>query len=95
MTKVKPARSERARSAKVAISTLASIASVSGGVTAAGALGAPAESLGTRILDERAAVAVAASASPKDHDGPGVAPSDHGDVDKLAREIADGQGNSS
>jgi diguanylate cyclase (GGDEF)-like protein len=95
LTKVKPVRSERARSAKVAISTLASIASVSGGVSAAGALSGPGESLGTRILDERAAVAVTASASAEDHDGPGVAPSDHGEVDKVPGGIADGQGNAS
>ena len=61
LTRVKSPRAGRSRSAKVAVSTLASFATVSGGATVAGAVAGPVESLAARILDE-GAVSLSASA---------------------------------
>jgi hypothetical protein len=61
LTKVKGLRPGRARSAKVAVSTLASLASVSGGATAVGALAGSVESMGAAVLDDGNAVALSAS----------------------------------
>ncbi len=63
MTRIKSVRPGRSRSAKVAVSTLAGLASVSTGAAAAGTLAGPAENLGARILDDGAAVALSASVS--------------------------------
>ncbi|HVA03170.1 MAG TPA: EAL domain-containing protein [Acidimicrobiales bacterium] len=88
LTKVKSVRPGRARSAKVAVSTLASLATMSGGAAAAGALTIPAESLGARILDEGSVTAVAASAvTEATQTDAGAAPSEHGSGDP----VADGQ----
>jgi diguanylate cyclase (GGDEF)-like protein len=66
--KVKGARSGRSRSAKVAVSTLAGLASMSGGVAAAGALVGPADAVGAGVLDE--GVPVALSAAPAHETAP-------------------------
>jgi len=63
LTKIKGARSGRARSAKVAVSTLAGLASVSGGAVAAGALVGAAESLSATMVDDGVPVALSASPS--------------------------------
>jgi diguanylate cyclase (GGDEF)-like protein len=85
LTKVKSMRPGRTRSAKVAVSTLASLASVSGGATAAGALAASAEGVGARILDDGSAVTLSASApltgsrvDPNGHAGAEGSEPDHG-----------------
>jgi hypothetical protein len=91
LTRVKTVRPNRARSAKVAVSTLASLASVSGGVTAAGVVAVQTESLGIRILDEGSAVALAADAAPDvSLADPGVAPPAHGLDPPTPEQIADG-----
>ena len=54
-------RPGRSRSAKVAVSTLAGLASVSTGAAGAGTLAGAAESLGARILDDGGAVAYSAT----------------------------------
>jgi len=73
------------------VSTLASIASVSGGVTAAGALAGVSESVGTRVLDDGAAVAVAAGPLPEAANGASSgAAADHGDGASVPDEIVDG-----
>lgn len=96
LTKVKPVRSSRARSAKVAVSTLASLASVSGGVTAASALAGPTESLASRVLDEGAAAALVTTALPEEtHNGSSVAPPGPAHDDSVPEQIADGQDTSS
>jgi EAL domain len=91
LTKVKRVRPGRARSAKVAVSTLASLASVSGGATVAGALAIPAESLGARILDEGTVAAVASAAPEVTQAVSGAAPSEYGSGDPISEPIADGQ----
>jgi diguanylate cyclase (GGDEF)-like protein len=58
LIKVKTSWSGRSRSAKVAVSTLASLASVSTGAAAAGALARPVEGVAARTLDPGAAAAV-------------------------------------
>jgi len=62
VARIKSVRPGRARSAKVAVSTLAGLASVSSAAAAAGTLAGPAESLGARIADDSGAVAFSASA---------------------------------
>jgi diguanylate cyclase (GGDEF)-like protein len=61
LTKVRGVRSGRARSAKVAVSTLASLATVSGGAAAVGALAGAIESMGATLVDDGSAVAHSAS----------------------------------
>jgi hypothetical protein len=61
LTKVRGVRSGRARSAKVAVSTLASLATVSGGAAAVGALAGAVESMGATLVDDGSAVAHSAS----------------------------------
>ncbi len=63
VARIKSVRPGRARSAKVAVSTLAGLASVSSAAAAAGTLAGPAESLGARIVDDSGAVAFSASAA--------------------------------
>jgi hypothetical protein len=89
LTKVKGARSPRSRSAKVAVSTLASLATVSGGATAAGAMAGPVESL-SRILDEGSAVTVAVSAAPEGAHSDEAAPSEYGLGHRAVEPVADG-----
>jgi diguanylate cyclase (GGDEF)-like protein len=95
LTKVKSTRA-RTRSAKVAVSTLASLVSVSGGAAAAGALAVPAESLGRAVLDEGPPAAFA-SAALADGSEPGTGPasSGHGLADKVSEHSADGRAASS
>jgi hypothetical protein len=61
--RIKSVRPGRSRSAKVAVSTLAGLASVSSGAAVASTLAGPAESLGARILDDGGAVAYSAGVS--------------------------------
>jgi diguanylate cyclase (GGDEF)-like protein len=89
LTKVKGVRSPRSRSAKVAVSTLASLATVSGGATAAGALAGPVESL-SRILDEGSAVTVAASAAPEGALSDEAVASEHDLGHRVVEPLADG-----
>jgi diguanylate cyclase (GGDEF)-like protein len=63
LTKVRSVRPGRARSARVAVSTLASLATVSGGAAAVGALAGSVESVGATLLDDGSAVALSASAA--------------------------------
>jgi len=95
LTKVKTVRTGRPRSAKVAVSTLASLASVSGGVTAAGVVAVPAESLGARVLDEGTAATFAASpapeATPADSDATGPSHDQNGHDQNGHDQIADSQ----
>ncbi len=96
LTKVKNVRPGRSRSAKVAVSTLASLATVSGGASAAGALAIPAETLGARILDEGNVAALAAKVAPEvAQTESGTAPSENGSGDPIAEPIVDGQVGSS
>jgi diguanylate cyclase (GGDEF)-like protein len=96
LTKVKSVRPGRTRSAKVAVSTLASLATVSGGASAAGALAITAESLGARVLDEGTVTAVAAKAAPEGAQAEsGTAPSENGSGNRSAEPSADGQVGSS
>jgi EAL domain-containing protein (putative c-di-GMP-specific phosphodiesterase class I) len=61
LTKVRGVRPGRTRSARVAVSTLASLATVSGGAAAVGALAGSVESMGATLLDDGSAVALSAS----------------------------------
>jgi hypothetical protein len=70
LIKVKTSWPGRSRSAKVAVSTIASLASVSTGAAAAGALAGPVEGVAASVLDP----AAAAVAAPKDHEHGGVDP---------------------
>jgi hypothetical protein len=71
LIKVKTSRPGRSRSAKVAVSTLASLASVSTGAAATGSLARPVEGVAASVLDPGAAAAVAA---PEDHELGGSGP---------------------
>jgi diguanylate cyclase (GGDEF)-like protein len=84
LTKVKGARSGRSRSAKVAVSTLAGLASVSSGAAAAGVLATAAEGVGSAILDEGPPVAFAISTNTP----PGVSEPGPG-VSAPGRDLAD------
>jgi diguanylate cyclase (GGDEF)-like protein len=77
LTKIKVPRPGRSRSAKVAVSTLASLGSVSGGAVAAGVLAGPAEGLGVTILDDANALSLSASAPLPTETDPGATTVDH------------------
>ncbi len=90
IARVKGVRPGRSRSAKVAVSTLAGLASVSTGAAAASTLAGPAESLGARILDDGGAVAYAASASSDaPEDGAATTP-DHDPGGQSPENLSDG-----
>jgi len=89
IARIKSVRPGRSRSAKVAVSTLAGLASVSTGAAAAGTLAGPAESLGVRILDD-GAVAYSATVSPDATEAGSPTTTDHHVDGPSAENLPDG-----
>jgi diguanylate cyclase (GGDEF)-like protein len=97
LTRVKSPRPGRSRSAKVAVSTLASFATVSAGAGATGAaavLAGPVESLAARILDE-GAVRLSAHARPETTQPNSAAPADEGLGGPIPEHASDGHSGAS
>ncbi len=95
LTRVKSPRPGRTRSAKVAVSTLAGLASVSAGIGAAGAVGAvvgAGESVGATLLDEGTPATLAANAVPEPTDAPSDAtPAEPDRTGSILEHLAEGQ----
>jgi EAL domain-containing protein (putative c-di-GMP-specific phosphodiesterase class I) len=77
LSKIKTPRPGRSRSAKVAVSTLASLGSVSGAVAAAGVLAGPGEGLGVTVLDDANTLPLSATAPLPTETDPGGTKVDH------------------